>query len=411
MSSKEASAVPEKQAYRWVMLVLSWLLYFSFGLIYTTLSAVVTPVMKDLNMTYSQMGFVLGCWQLVYIFSAQPVGLLVDRIGFYKTLLLGSTIIALSSMLRIFTTSFETLAVYVALFGVGGPMISIGLPKLAATWFMREERGIASGVYVTGSIVGSITSLALTVRITMPAVGNWRNVFLAYSFVGILITVLWMFLGRRSPSSKRLTTAVQSVEEKSTESVWSLFRNRNIWLIVIIGITSFLTSHGLSNWLPKIFELKGMTGAEAGFAVSFLNLIGIGGSIFVPRLPYIVKSRKLAISIVLFVQGLAILGMGVTDGILLWASIALDGLMRGFMSLLIVTLMDFPEVGSTRMGAVGGLFFAIGEIGGFGGPFVMGLLKDVTGIFLSGILFLVAISEASIILVALLKVDTESKKD
>ena len=45
--------IEPKPTYRWVMLALSWLIYFSFGLISTTLSTVVTPVMNELNMTYS----------------------------------------------------------------------------------------------------------------------------------------------------------------------------------------------------------------------------------------------------------------------------------------------------------------------------------------------------------------------
>ena len=42
------------------MLALSRLIYFSFSLIHTTLYAVVTHVMDDLNSIYFQMGFILG---------------------------------------------------------------------------------------------------------------------------------------------------------------------------------------------------------------------------------------------------------------------------------------------------------------------------------------------------------------
>jgi nitrate/nitrite transporter NarK len=89
----------------------------------------------------------------------------------------------------------------------------------------------------------------------------------------------------------------------------------------------------------------------------------------------------------------------------MWIAIALVGLTRGLFPLLTVALMDMPEVGPRRMGVAGGLFFSIGEIGGFGGPFIMGVLKDVTGVFLSGIIFLVVVTECSILCAALLKTD------
>jgi cyanate permease len=362
--------------------------------------------MADLNLSYAQMGIILGSWQLVYIFYAQVAGLLVDWMGPYRSLFLGATIIALSSALRWFAGNFITLLLSVALFGLGGPMISIGLPKLASFWFVGKERGTASGIYATGPIIGGIVTLSITRSIILPRVGNWRNVFIVYSVIGFLIVIFWLIFG-----SKSLNVPKKIAEEERVtgEGAWTvmkrLFKIRNIWLIVIIGVSSFLTSHGLSNWLPKILELKGLPPTEAGLVVSFLSFCAIFGSILIPRLPYYLGSRKRAISLTLFIQGLAILALGLVSGLPMWIAIVLIGLTRGLFPLLTVALMDMPEVGPQRMGVVGGLFFSIGEIGGFGGPFIMGVLKDVTGVFLSGIIFLVIVTESSILCAALLKAD------
>jgi nitrate/nitrite transporter NarK len=73
--------------------------------------------------------------------------------------------------------------------------------------------------------------------------------------------------------------------------------------------------------------------------------------------------------------------------------------------------MDLPEVGPARMGMVGGVFFAFGEIGGFGGPALMGLFKDYTDGFLWGLIFLAIICEMMIIPTFFLKVDKQVKVD
>ena len=49
--------------------------------------------------------------------------------------------------------------------------------------------------------------------------------------------------------------------------------------------------------------------------------------------------------------------------------------------------METPEVGSNHMGAAGGMFFCIAEIGGFTGLLVMGASVDLTGDFLGGVIF------------------------
>jgi cyanate permease len=362
--------------------------------------------MDDLSLSYAQMGIILGSWQLVYIFYAQVAGLLVDRMGPYRSLFLGATIIALSSALRWFAGNFVTLLLTVALFGLGGPLISIGLPKLASFWFVGKERGTASGIYTTGPIIGGIVTLSITRSVVLPLVSSWRNVFVVYSLVGLLIVGFWIVFGRKFPNEANQVAEVEQVRgERTWNVIKRLFKIKKIWLIVIIGVSSFLTSHGLSNWLPKILELKGLPPTEAGLVVSFLSFCAIFGSIIIPRLPYYLGSRKRAISLTLFTNGLAILVLGLVNGLPMWIAIALVGLTRGLFPLLTVALMDMPEVGPQRMGVVGGLFFSVGEIGGFGGPFIMGVLKDVTGVFLSGIIFLVIVTECSILCAVLLKAD------
>jgi cyanate permease len=276
-------------------------------------------------------------------------------------------------------------------------------------WFLGKERGTATGTQTALSAVGGIAALSLTNSVVMPLVGNWRNVFLVYGFTGFLIAGIWMFLGRRSPPSSGSGATTARVERVGISAVKEVFKSKNVWLLVTIGIASFLTNHGLANWLPKMLQLRGMTPEGAGFAMSMLNVAGIVGTLMIPRLPDLVGTKKLAISLCLFTQGISILILGMSEGTVLWLGLMLDGLSRGFMPLLIVTLMELPEVGSRRMGIVGGLYFAVGEIGGFGGPFIMGVIKDITDSFLPGMILLTIVCEASIGLAALLKVETRAK--
>lgn len=392
-------------SYRWVMLSLGWLIYFSFGLTYTAIAPLVAPIMSDLNLTYTQMGSVTGAWQLIYIFSAQPLGLIIDRLGTHRSLLLGALIMSTSSILRGFATSFEWLFTSVAIFGLGGPMVSIGTPKLISIWFTGRDRGTASGINASGSVAGSMAALGLTNSVVLPLVGDWRNVFYSYGILGLSIALIWLLFGGRTPTQNAGGGVVdQSEGARRQSTLIELLKHRVVWVIVIIGVVFFLTSHGLQNWLPRILELKGLSSVDAGYATSLMTLSGVLGSLMVPRFMYRPKHRALIIAAVLLVSGITILVVGIGEGLFLWAGIMLAGFFtRALMPVLTVTLMDMPEIGAERMGTVGGLFFSIGEIGGFLGPFMMGYLKDVTGSFLSGILFLTAVTWATTIATAFLK--------
>src|SRR3972149_3025055 len=100
-ASPGAAAVkPSQSTYRWIMLFLFWLLYASFGLTVGTIPPLVAPIRQDLGMSFSQMGMVLGAWQMVYIFSASPLGAFVDKLGVRRSLGIGIIIVWLSLVLR-----------------------------------------------------------------------------------------------------------------------------------------------------------------------------------------------------------------------------------------------------------------------------------------------------------------------
>jgi CP family cyanate transporter-like MFS transporter len=392
-----------KSGYRWLILSMGWLIYFCFGLINTAVAPLVAPIMLDLSLSYTQMGVIAGAWQLVYIFTAQPLGLLIDRLGVYRSLLLGGVIISASSLLRALTSGFWGLFASVALFGVGGPLVSIGTPKLISVWFSGAERGTASGINASASAVGSMAALALTNSLALPALGEWRAVFLGYGALSVAVTAIWLLLGRRSSSLENKANSSPLGAGQRGE-VRYLLRHRNVWILVGIGVAAFLTNHALKNWLPRVLELKGLSPVDAGYATSVLALSGILGSLTIPRLSYRMRSRRLMIALILLVSGASILAIGMGAGGSLWAGLVCTGfLMRSLMPLLLLMLMEMPEVGAERMGAVGGLFFSLGEIGGFLGPFMMGYMRDLTGSFLFGIYSLTVITEAAILGLALMK--------
>src|SRR4030042_5155498 len=127
VSPRKASLGEDR--HRWMNLFLLWLLYVAFGLISRSVAPLVTPILKDLQLSYTQMGFILGSWQLTYIVVAILAGTLIDKWGVRKSLMAGAIVIGLSSALRYFPKGFGGMLWAVALFGAGGSMISGGLPK------------------------------------------------------------------------------------------------------------------------------------------------------------------------------------------------------------------------------------------------------------------------------------------
>ena len=71
--------------------------------------------------------------------------------------------------------------------------------------------------------------------------------------------------------------------------------------------------------------------------------------------------------------------------------------------IVMLILMETRGVGVLRMGAAAGLFYAVAEVGGFGGPFLLGVVRDVTGELGVGILTLSSLVGALVVLMPLLR--------
>lgn len=385
--------------YRWIILALLWLLYMAFGMVSRSIFPLVTPILTDLRLSYSQMGIILGSWQLTYILVALVAGTVLDRWGVHKSIFTGAIIIGLSAVLRCFANGFATMLIAVALFGVGGPMISIGGPKTISEWFQGRSRGTAIGIFTSGSWIGGLLALALTNSLIMPLVGNsWRLTFICYGVLAFVVGTLWGILTRAS--------SIAAANEASR--MFTVFRSlggiRNVQILLIMALFSFAISHGFSSWLPKILEITGMSASQAGFAASIPLATGIPAILLVPRLvPPRLRGRMIAIFALLTTVNLMMVMS--LSGVGLYAALAVLGFMSSpFLSLMLLILMDTQEVDPKYMGAAGGMFFCVAEIGGFTGPLLMGVLVDLTGTFLTGVLFLAGLCIAISGLTRLLKI-------
>ena len=65
----------------WFIILGVWLVYFCFGFTVNSVAPLVPFITEDLNITYKEMGLILGAWQFIYIFFALPAGIFVDKYG------------------------------------------------------------------------------------------------------------------------------------------------------------------------------------------------------------------------------------------------------------------------------------------------------------------------------------------
>jgi cyanate permease len=317
-----------------------WFVYTCFGMAVYSTAPLVEPIATELNLSLSAMGTVMGAWPLVYIGMAIPAGALLDRIGVRPGLLIAVAVIVISLSLRSLANGYLVLFLAVALFGVGGPLVSVGAPKLIASWFEGKERGLAIGIYSTGPTIGAVGVLSLTNAVIMPVTGyDWRATLLFYAGLAALAGVVWFAISSRPAGRMHDPKDISAGTLRAQVQIFAgLLRVATVRIVLLLAVGIFVFNHALNNWLPEILRTGGMNVCQ-----------GIARGAMIP--------------VAMFV------------------------------------LMETREVDARVMGAAGGLFYTAAETGGVLGPTMTGILADMTGGFLVPLMTLTGVCIVCSILV------------
>ncbi|MEC9394530.1 MAG: MFS transporter [Actinomycetota bacterium] len=404
MASAENDGVvgdARRHPYRWVLFSGVCGVYLAFGVVAMSIPPLVGEVRDDLDLSRSAMGVALGAWQLVYLVSAPIGGRLLDRLGIHWGLLLGSAVVAASGFARAAADGLGSLWLAIALFGVGGPLISAGAPKAVGLWFGDErERRLAVGVYSTMPAIGGMFTLVLSNTVLMPLTGSWRTTVVVESLAIVVAGLAWLVVSGRAPEAP---VAVHADDVAAAAGRRELLASAEVRLVLVLGLGAFFVGHGLGGWMPQALRShSGFSAMAAANWVAVGGLVGVAASLLVPkrtdlpklpsRLGALVAAIGLAMVAVLFLPTFA-------DPV----PVAVAGLRAALVPLVLIALLESEQVTPANTGVATGLWFAVAELGGVTGPLVLGWVADSSAGFTGAFLVVAGVCALMLVPVARLR--------
>jgi CP family cyanate transporter-like MFS transporter len=199
------------------------------------------------------------------------------------------------------------------------------------------------------------------------AFGGWRGALGGWAVLALLALVAWLVGAGR----------VRAVELPVRATGRSLLRNRLAWTVTLFfGFQSTL-AYIMLGWLPEVFIDRGVPKSTAGMLVGLMSLIAVPISILLA--PLAARSGSQSGWIVsLGVIGLAgVIGLLVDPAAapLLWSVLVGLGLSVFSLALTVIALRARTTEDTARLsGMAQGFGYLLAGIG----PFVFGLLHDVT---------------------------------
>ena len=365
------------QTQNWLIIFGLWLIYFCFGYSVSSIAPIVPYITQDLNITYKQMGLILGAWQFTYMFFALPAGFILDKYGLKASIFTAAIIITLSLISRGLSNNFYHMWFAVALFGIGGPLISVAVPKASSLWKSEKNRAISMGILFTGPMCGGIFSLLTINSLIMPLLNyNWKTVYFLYSLAPLTTGLIWLIIANKKTVLNKKESTIFNLSKSI--SVFKLIISKKRFInILILGTSGMFLIHGINGWLPKIIHSKGLDLNLSSVLATIPIIVGIISALTIPRFSN--KLTRIKILTILFINAAISLFLIQSSSMVIFIiGLFLLGLSTGTLMVIILNHMsETRDISYNNIGISGGLFFSIIEIGGVLGPFFIGLIYDL----------------------------------
>jgi sugar porter (SP) family MFS transporter len=292
---------------------------FLFGYDTAVISGTVQQVTLQFDLNSMQIGWFVGCALVGSIIGVSLAGMLSDRFGRKKTMILSALLFSVSAVGCAVSSGYTGLVIYRILGGIGIGVVSIVSPMYISEVSLPKYRGSLVSLYqlaitigFLGAYLANFMLLKLSVSGYNPAgelsgkifvTEIWRAMFGAETLPAILFFSVIFFIPesprwlvvRQSESKARkiLTrilrdeseadaqiTDIRSLSTAENRSEWSLIFKPGIFRAVLIGaaiaiLGQFMGVNAVLYYGPKIFQDSGLSSGDSLYYQVLVGLVNM----------------------------------------------------------------------------------------------------------------------------------------
>lgn len=351
-------------------------------------------------------GLGAGLFFIGYFLFEVPSNLILQRVGariWIARIMIVWGIVSMCFMFLKGTTMFYTMRF---LLGAAEAGFFPGVILYLTYWFPAQERARTVAMFVVGGVlagvIGSPISGALLQMDGLGGLAGWQWLFFLEGLPAVLLGfVVLLVLPNRpqdarwlSPAQKqwiqgRLDNDVVPADARPNHGLVAIFTSGRVWLLCLLYFLMNVGGYGYELWLPTIIKSFSTT---SSFVLGMINAIPYFGAgvvmILVARYSDSTGERRGVVAV-------AALTAAIGFALSAWFKnpyLAMAALTLAFIGIK-STIAPFWAMTTAFLGgtaAAAGIAFinSVGNLGGFAGPYLVGLIKDKTGSNVAALLLL-----------------------
>ncbi|QAA21604.1 MFS transporter [Sporolactobacillus terrae] len=368
---------------------------------------------ENLGLTATTYGFISGFFFVGYFLFGIPGNMILEKIGARKWM--GFILIFWGAVTVItgFVNSIPVLITLRFLLGVAEAGLFPGMTLYITYWIQTKDRALAIAAFMIApplaNCIGAPVSTWIITQVhNVIGLDGWRWLFIIVGLPAVLLGLFtFMYLSDKPKNAKwlsneeknwlidQLQSDYKKIEENKVVSApfKEAFANKKIWKMTSINFFYCIGLYGITFWLPKMVQSlsNSFTTMQIGLISAIPYLLGTIALIINGRHSDKTGERIYHTAFGAILGGLGFIGSALTFNIpvlsitmICLAAIGIYAYSGPYWA--ITTAVD-PRIAAVGLGIVN----AVGNFGGFFGPYAIGWLNDATESITIAMYFLAAV--------------------
>ncbi|ASQ47326.1 MFS transporter [Legionella clemsonensis] len=275
----------------------------------TVLGTFQSSLMKDLHLSAVQFAIVSStAYQIIYGLMQLPVGIIADRYGLKKTLLIAALICAFSNLGFALIHDYKMALFFRLLMGLGSSFGFVCLLLAVYDWLPRKNIAFFIGLSQFIGTLGPMLAAGPLNALLEANFFGWRELFVVLALIGVAFAVLVCCFVEKN---RETTTSFYVLARPSSllSNLYRLVRQKQIWWIGFYSSSVYFSLEYLSENEGTSFLMA--KGYSATFAAYLITVSWLGYALGCPVLGYLSDKLKQRKPVMLFSTCLVLLSLSV----------------------------------------------------------------------------------------------------
>ena len=289
--------------------------------------------------------------------------------GMERVLLVSMLVLAVGILLRS-AGEVATLFLGTAILGAAIAVGNVLLPSLVKREF-PERVGLMTSIYSAALGFSAAIAAGASFPIAQQTAIGWQASLALWALLALVAAATWL------PQIRSARPASASAE--TSQGVSGLWRSPLAWQVTLFMGLQSLAYYVVLTWLPEILqEVGGMSASLAGWMLALAQVVGIASMFLAPVLADRRPSQYGIVLVAVALAGTGTLGLLVAASTATALWVVLLGLGQGACFSLALTFFALRAPDSEHSAALSGMAQSMGYLLAMVGPFLFGVLRDVT---------------------------------